>query len=147
MSEADNIRAFFEAMQQQNVNLRRFFTVVAAKLSIPYLQEREGERLLATRHEGKWVPDEHGGRVWDSGKDFASENGPDSYNSVGTALDKLRRPTAMWYHNPSMNLVILDESGTKVGVRSVDLRVPLIGLHPGNVRDLIGGLLEKIRAN
>ena len=147
MSEAANVRAFLEAIGQQNFDLKKFFVIVATRLGIPYEHERESERLLQTRHEGKWVPGEHGGQVWDSGKDHSHDNYPDSFNDVPGALVKIHHPVAMWYHNPSMNLVILDDSGAKVGIRSTCLRIFLIGMHTGNVQALIEGLQEKLRAS
>ncbi len=141
------VELFLQALGNQNFDLKRFFIIVATRLGIPYEHERESERVVNVRHEGKWVPNEHGGEVWDSGKDRSHDNYSDSCNDVPGALVKIHRPVAMWYHNPSMCLVILDESGVKVGIRSTCLRIFLIGLHTGNVRDLIEGLQEKLRAS
>lgn len=147
MADIDGIRAFLEAMVQQNKGLQGFFTLIAARLGIPYSHDRENERVIQTRHEGEWVPGEHGGKVWDSGKDYSHDNYPDSFNGVPDALEKIRRPVAMWYHTPSMNLVILDDSGVKVGIRSTALRIPLIGMHPGNINALVEGLQAKLKVN
>ena len=141
------LHAFMSAMAGQNKTLKDLFAVIATKLGIRYEHERETERILRTRHEGQWVESKHGGKTWDSGIDHAEENYADSNHNVQGALDKLGRPTAMWYHTRSMCLVIQDKSGEKVGVRSIELRMPLIGLHVGNLNALIEGLKAKLDAN
>lgn len=148
--EDPGVELFLNALVQQSQSLRGYFVAVATRLGIPYEHERETERVVNVRHEGKWVPIDDkggGGTTWDSGKDHSHDNYPDSFNDVPGALAKIHRPVAMWYHNPSMNLVILDESGAKVGIRSTCLRIFLIGMHTGNVQALIEGLQEKLRAS
>lgn len=90
---------------------------IAEYLGIPYLAERETNKILNVRHDGAWVPiANNGGQRWDHGKDYSDEYQPDSYNSVDEGLSKIGKPIAMWYHIPTMNLVIQDEK-SKVGIR------------------------------
>jgi len=86
-------KAFLEGLVAVNRSNAAFFRLIAVYLGIPYLEERENDL------EGQ-------------------ENWPDSCNTIEKAFQKLGQPQAMWYHHPSMNLVILDET-KKVGIRSI----------------------------
>ena len=118
----------------RNTSTKRagFFTAIGNHLGIPYLEERETERVLSVPHTGKWngsyVKGEKCGREWDSGTDYAKENWPDSFNTIDDAMVKIDRPKAMWYHYHSMNLVILCET-SKVGIRSTQFS--MLGFHGG----------------
>ena len=81
---------------------RGLWGYIAYKLGIPYLRERE------SRVQGE-----------------GATSGPDSFNSLDEAGKKLGRPQAMWFHIPSLNLVIMDERA-KVGIRVNQLT--MIGL-------------------
>lgn len=79
-------------------------------------------------------------------EDKREQGKPDSFNSVQEALDQISKPQAVYYSFPYMNLVIVDENGKKVGVRSVDLRHFLPGEEKPAIRVLIDGLKEKLNA-
>lgn len=67
---------------------------------------------------------------------------PTSYNDVQEALDRIVVPTAVYYNYQKMNLVIVDQSGELVGIRSISLR-ELDG-EQRNVQALIAGLKAKL---
>ena len=147
MSEEQSvISGFLNMLLGQNNNIKGLFVVMAQRLKIPYKSDCEDDLVVKIRHGGKWVPD-GGGLVWDYGADYSNENVPDSYNNVSDALAKIHQPTAIWYHNRSMNLVILDKSGEKIGIRSTELRVPFKDWQMGNLKILEDGLRAKITSN
>ena len=55
---------------------------------------------------------------------------PTSYNTMMEAGNKVDRPVEVYYHPPSMNLVIVAANGEKVGIRSNDISV--FGIPKGN---------------
>lgn len=112
-------------------------------LGIPHLKERSSEKVVAERHEGKWIQPDQGCRYWDSGKDYSKDNYADVIGNVEEALQQIGRPLAIWGHNRSLCLVILDEKH-KVGVRSVDLRVPYLGMLWSNAEALLQGLKQRL---
>lgn len=46
---------------------------------------------------------------------------PDSFNDALEAAEKISKLSRMYWHAPSLNLVLVDESGMKVGIRSTSL--------------------------
>lgn len=146
-SKQSEINGFLNMLSGQNNNLKGLFIMVAERLGISYKNDCEKDSIVKIRHEGKWVPLGEGGFTWDSGIDYSEENWPDSYNDIDEALNKIHQPAAMWYHNPSMNLVIMDKSGEKIGIMSTALRHPMLGLHAANIKALVDGLCAKMTCN
>lgn len=99
---------------------RGLWGFIAFKLGIPYLRERE----CKVRGEG-------------------ATSGPDSCNSLDEAGQKLGRPQAMWFHIPTLNLVVMDETA-KVGIRVNQLT--MMGLpRRERIISLIEMLAEKMQ--
>jgi hypothetical protein len=130
-----------------NKTLCDFFRTVATHLGIEYKLSLETERVLEVRHEGRWIPSGHGGEEWDDGQTWSKDGWPDSFNTTKEALGKIGYPIAMWYHCPSMNLVIENDDGTKVGIRSTDFRIPLLGPKTDRLNQLVAGLRAKQEIN
>lgn len=83
--------------------------------------------LLHTNEWPKRLFDEHAVQITE--EVWTHENWPDSYNNVQDALQKCAHGiTGVYYHKPSMNLVILNVTGEKVGIRSSSLVIPFVGL-------------------
>jgi hypothetical protein len=110
----------------------------------PLLPTREfrfpnGE-LLQTNEWPKRLFDEHAEQLTE--EVWTHDNWPDSYNDVQKALQKCAHGiTGVYFHWPSMNLVLLNASGEKVGIRSSALVIPLIGLNKENA--ILLGKLKK----
>lgn len=46
---------------------------------------------------------------------------PDSYNDAFEAAKQITKLARIYWHGPSLNLVLVDESGKKIGIRSTSL--------------------------
>ena len=99
--ETDNpeeaLKGFFGMLDAQSNSCKLVGQKMAEKCSVPYLEDREGDK------EGE------------------RKNWPTSFNDVRGALRRLKKLAGVYYHYPSMNLVLVDESGKKIGIRSGDL--------------------------
>jgi len=53
---------------------------------------------------------------------WSRDHWPDSFNGIREAVDKVEGGVAeIYYHYASMNLVLVDATGQKIGIRSVDI--------------------------
>lgn len=123
--------------------MSKYARTLAANLGVPYLEEREGERLLGHRlkevsreaaiEQGLFPTrrfrapdgtvletDEFPDMSYDQLTEevWTKENWPSSYNSVQEALQKVPDGiTAIYFHKPSLNLVLVAPGGELVGIR------------------------------
>jgi hypothetical protein len=118
------------------------------ELEGPLLSTREfrfptGE-LLQTNEWPKRIFDEHAEQLTE--EVWTHDHGPDSHNDVQEAVQKCAHGiTGVYYHRPSMNLVLVSASGKKIGIRSTALVIPLIGLKQADAR-LLGRLKKAASA-
>ena len=119
------------------------------KLDVPYMEEREGEKLLGCKlkegHEGELFPTHRyrfpSGEIlctneWPerlvkekaeqlTEEVWTKDNWHNSFNDVEGAVQKLPNGiVGVYFHRPSMNLVLVAPGGEKVGIRSTALRKP-----------------------
>ena len=113
----DGLMGFFGAIMKQQECLTDIGESIAKACSLPFLGDRS---------KGK-------------------ENSPDSYNDISEAINKLGHPVGIYYHYPTMNLVLLETNGTKIGIRSTSLRHIFGATFP--VESLIGAIKEKINTD
>lgn len=147
-----SIQGFFAMLQGQNQSVTSLGRSLATRLGVPYVAERESEKLLghcyrdASREEAlkqglfptrrfkkrcdgsiletdDWPSplrefDQLTAEVW------TRDNWPDNVNDVAGALGRCTTGiTAVYYHRPSMCLVVIGASGEKVGIRSTAFRL------------------------
>lgn len=164
----DAIKSFGAMLSGQGNICIQLGKALCHRLSVPYHEAREEERLLG--HRLREVPAEEAlkqgllptrrfkfpdGRVLDqeefppvdlqydtlTEEVWSHDNTPDSYNDVTSAVQKCSHGiTGVYYHRPSMNLVLVNAAGEKIGIRSTALVVPLVGLREDEAR-----LLGKLR--
>lgn len=161
------IQAFGQMLSGQGSICAQIGKALCYRLNIPYSEDREGEILLGHRLKETSLEEalEKGllptrrfkasdGRILDQ-DDFPTPindyeqlteevwtraNWPDSFNDVSEAIQKCGDGiTGAYFHRPSLNLVLLDKVGKKVGIRSTSLMIPMIGLKEENVK-LLGRL-------
>jgi len=94
----EGIKTFFEMLRGTGDQCRLIGEQLAKLRDVPYLEEK-GKRE----------------------KDGERKNWPTSFNDVYESIERLSKLAAVYYHYPSMNLVLVDESGEQIGIRSVDL--------------------------
>ena len=102
IQEADNpeeaLTGFFNMLHAQGGSCKLIGQKLAKTCNVPYLEEKE-----AREEDGK------------------RKNYPTSANDVDGALRRLSELIAVYYHCPSMNLILVDASGEQIGIRSNDL--------------------------
>ncbi len=181
---SEGIKAFGAMLDGQGNGCITVGHALCARLGVPYLQERESERLLGHRRtktlrggfrkgamasmdelEGELLAErefrfpngellrtnEWPKRLFEekaeqlSEEVWTKENWPDSFNDAKEAVAKLPNGiTGVYYHRPSMNLVLVGPTGEKVGVRSTAIMTPMIGIDRDHVFAL--GALKKASA-
>lgn len=159
-----SIKAFGEMLNGIGGGVTTLGRALAAHLGVPYLEKREGERLLghylidpAQRYtrllpdrekirdeavqQGNLLPTRRfrmpNGEILDADtcpdmkaeqlteEAWSRDNWPTSCNDVEGALGRLQYGiTGVYYHRPSMNLVLVDPAGERVGIRSTALTGP-----------------------
>jgi hypothetical protein len=142
---SSSIQAFLSMIEGIGGGCATIGRALAVRLNVPYHEDREGERLLG--HRLKEVPlgvaiellpsqryrlsNGDVSQRYESGAEQLTEevwtrdNWPTSYNDVPGAIRKLQHGIAgVYYHRPSMNLVLIDTMGEKVGIRSTKLTGP-----------------------
>lgn len=156
---SSSIQAFLDMIEGIGGGCATIGRALAVRLNVPYHEDREGERLLG--HRLREVPREEaieqgllsqrryrlpGGDLCDtdeflSGAEQLTEevwtrdNWPTSYNDVPGAIGRLQHGIAgVYFHRPSMNLVLIDSMGEKVGIRSTKLTGPF-GLQTEAIRE------------
>lgn len=146
-------KAFGAMIQATGNGCQHIGKALAQRVGVPYHEDREVERMLGHRllsvpkeeaikqgllptrqfqlpdgtvvaekdvpahwfNEAKQLTDE----VW------TKDNWPDNCNDVNGAIQKLTHGiTGVYYHRPSMNLVLLGPMGEKVGIRATTLIGP-----------------------
>lgn len=148
-----SLKSFFEMIAGQSLSCSGIGQALAIRLDVPYLEDRSGERMLGHRlkevpeaeaiEKGLLLTrqfrfasgeilctDEWPERLFKeenmqlTEEVWTKDNWPDSYNSVGDAVAKLPNGiTGIYYHKPSMNLILVGPHGEKVGIRSTALVV------------------------
>jgi len=111
-------KAIMKEAQDANLTGRGMFDLIASRLGVDYLESCEVD----------------------------SKSKPDSFNSAEEAFEKVGNIKAIWYHIPSMNLVLFDGTN-KVGIRSTDFRVFGFGIKLNRIQTIIDGLESNTAAN
>ena len=133
--------AIMKEATKANMTGRGMFALIAIRLGIDYCEDREVEHMIA---KGKWI-EANGDKRWDNEK-WSKNNWPESYNNVEGAFTKVGRIQALWYHMPSLNLVLYDGK-QKAGIRMSDLRVPLFGFRTDRLQAFINGLEANVKTS
>jgi len=88
-----SLKAFGEMIGRFAFNGQRIGKAIAERLDVPYYADRE-----------------------------TGDNWPDNFNKAGEAVAKLPHGiTGIYFHIPSLNLILLGPLGEKVGIRSTRL--------------------------
>lgn len=158
------IDAFCDLLKGMGSGCRGIGRAIAGMIEVPYREERESDAFLGHRlkeipqdealarglllplrrfRRGEEVLDIEGfppvNEDWDQLTEevWSKGNWPDSFNDPVEAVNRLPDGVAaIYYHGPSMNLVLVGARGEKVGIRSTSLARPGRGLNAEGVRIL-----------
>jgi len=125
MSNAtDFAKVFLSALSKAVEHNSNAVRVIAETLGVPHRPEleKDGPRgpRIRTFYENGRLKSSRVGELLPGSVD----NSPDTYNSVNEALALMKNDTltGMYFHAPSLNLVLMTLSGKKIGIRMIDLR-------------------------
>lgn len=94
------LSGFFNMLHSQGLSLKALGQALAKLCDVPYFEDRETREKDGTEHHY-----------------------PTSFSDVRGAVKRISKLAGVYYHFPSMNLVLVNECSAKVGIRSVDLAV------------------------